>query len=357
MDTEPITARSLARCYGVNGDTLERNYKEHLSDYRSWEQSGHAKDWVLIPQNLGTRLCIDETQIGDEVYTILSRWEGHCRKGTVIAMVRGTAADDVLKKLRKLPGEEREKVTEVTMDMSDSMRAIVEGAFPKAVITLDVFHMMKRCIDALEELRLKFKRQAQAETKRAESEFKKEQARLAEQRRKWRSAHKKKKGEKRGRKRKRKNAKFRPGILENGDTLVELLTRSKYALSQSCEKWSEKQRNRMKLLFKKYPKLNEAYNLVNGIRAIFRSSTLTRDTAKEKMKEWYDAVAKCTLREMKSARDALKNREEDVLNYFVSRSTNAMAESFNSKLKAFRAQLRGITDIPFFMFRLCKIFG
>ena len=68
-------------------------------------------------------------------------------------------------------------------------------------------------------------------------------------------------------------------------------------------------------------------------------------------------MARCTLREMKSARDALKSREEDLLNYFTTRSSNAMAESFNSKIKAFRAQLRGVTDIPFFMFRLCKIFG
>ncbi|MBP3258333.1 MAG: transposase, partial [Bacteroidales bacterium] len=37
--------------------------------------------------------------------------------------------------------------------------------------------------------------------------------------------------------------------------------------------------------------------------------------------------------------------------------TNAAAESFNSKIKAFRAQLRGVSDLPFFMFRLCRLFG
>ncbi len=32
-------------------------------------------------------------------------------------------------------------------------------------------------------------------------------------------------------------------------------------------------------------------------------------------------------------------------------------ESLNSKMKSFRAQLRGVSDLPFFMFRLSKIFG
>ena len=42
---------------------------------------------------------------------------------------------------------------------------------------------------------------------------------------------------------------------------------------------------------------------------------------------------------------------------FVNRETNAFAESFNAKIKAFRAQFRGVGDIPFFIFRLCKLTG
>ena len=69
------------------------------------------------------------------------------------------------------------------------------------------------------------------------------------------------------------------------------------------------------------------------------------------------AVNRCTIREIKSARDAIKSREDNVLNYFLERSTNASAESLNSKMKGFRAQLRGVSDLPFFMFRVCQIFG
>ncbi|MFC2290195.1 MAG: hypothetical protein ACFNLC_01485, partial [Prevotella denticola] len=41
--------------------------------------------------------------------------------------------------------------------------------------------------------------------------------------------------------------------------------------------------------------------------------------------------------------------------FFVNRATNANAESFNAKVKAFRAQFRGVTDIPFFLYRLMKL--
>ncbi|MCY1720215.1 transposase [Prolixibacteraceae bacterium Z1-6] len=43
--------------------------------------------------------------------------------------------------------------------------------------------------------------------------------------------------------------------------------------------------------------------------------------------------------------------------YFETRSTNASAESFNAKLKAFRAALRGVSDIKYFLFRVAKIYA
>ncbi|MEP1086571.1 transposase, partial [Algoriphagus sp.] len=46
-----------------------------------------------------------------------------------------------------------------------------------------------------------------------------------------------------------------------------------------------------------------------------------------------------------------------ILNFFENRSTNASAESFNAKIKAFRAQFRGVTNIEFFLFRLSNIYA
>ena len=353
-----MTARSLGRTYFIDGDALERAYKYHLSDFGTWSQREHAEDWVLHPYNIGEDLSIDETSFQDDLFTILSNKAGHGREGTIIAMVRGTKSEDIVEVLKKIPEQDRLKVKEVTMDLSETMRTSIEQVFPNAIITLDCFHIIRRCLDAIEELRLRYKRKAQAEIRRQERRFKARLKRNAAHRRWYRKTHPKNyKGKRRGPKPKRRNEKFRPETLSNGDTLVELLTRSKYALMQSCDKWSERMKARMRLLFKLFPKIKEAYDIVNRLRSIFRSKTLTKETAKPKLHEWYQHVANCTLREVKSARDAIKNREDNVLNYFVNHATNAAAESLNSKLKSFRAQVRGVSDLPFFMYRVCKIYG
>jgi len=353
-----VTARCLGKYYFTDGDTLGRCYKESLSGFRQWGQSGHAEDWVLLPANMGERLSIDESSLQDDLFTFLTNKDGHCRRGSLIAAVRGTKSEEVLDILLRIPEESRLKVKEVTADLSDTMAAIVHTAFPNATLTLDCFHIMKRCIDGVEEIRLRYRREAQAEQHRFELEHRKRQRLRAARRRRYRKEHPKNyKGKTRGRKPLRKNEKFRPPVLGNGDTRNELLKRSRYALTQTPDKWSERQKARMRLLFELYPKLKEAYDITNRLRAIFRSSTLSREEAKVKFHDWYRDINKCTLREMKAARDAVRSREEEILNYFIDHSTNAGAESFNSKIKGFRAQLRGVSDLTFFMFRLCTIFG
>lgn len=355
-----MTARSLGQYYLIDGDDLERAYKQHLSGFAEWDQLEHAGDWILKSENIGEYLSIDETSLHDDLYTFLSNKEGRCRQKTIVAAVRGTKAADVTAILMQIPEEDRLAVKEVTMDLSSSMREIVSTSFPNATIVLDCFHVMKRCYDAVEEMRLKAKREAQVDNRREARKFKERQKRNAYHRKWYRKTHpldKSYKGKPRGRKPARKNEKYRPNVLSTGDTVIELLTRTKHSLTQSPDKWSVRQKERMTLLFELYPKIKGSYWLINDLRAIFRSKTLSKEDARPRLHEWYKSVASCTSREVKAARDAIKSREDEVLNYFINRSTNAGAESLNSKMKAFRAQLRGVSDLPFFMFRLNKIFG
>ena len=46
-----------------------------------------------------------------------------------------------------------------------------------------------------------------------------------------------------------------------------------------------------------------------------------------------------------------------ILNFYNNRSTNTAAESFNAKIKQFRAAIRGVVDVKFFFFRLAKIYA
>lgn len=53
----------------------------------------------------------------------------------------------------------------------------------------------------------------------------------------------------------------------------------------------------------------------------------------------------------------IADRRGEILNYFINRATNASAESFNAKIKLFRAQLHGGVDVMFFLFSLTNIYA
>lgn len=197
---------------------------------------------------------------------------------------------------------------------------------------------------------MKSKREAQKERHREESEHKKKLAARSAARREYREKHPQKyKGRKRGRKPQRLNAGYVPSTLANGDTKVELLTRSRGLMAKSADKWSHSQKERASLLFSECPKVKEAHGLLCSLRSIFASDELNKETAREKLHIWYGKISECSLREMKAVRDTIKSREEEVLNYFHKFSTNASSESFNANIKGFLAQLHGVSDMPFFM--------
>ena len=85
--------------------------------------------------------------------------------------------------------------------------------------------------------------------------------------------------------------------------------------------------------------------------------TLDKDTARARFQHGYNEVSDCPLREAKAAREGVRTGEDGILSYFLNRAAKAPAEPFNSKIKSFRAQQRGVADLPFFMPRPCTVFG
>ncbi len=346
-----MTARSLEFYYKINGDTLERVYKEHLSGYMEWEDRSHADQYLVFPENFGPRMSIDETSTKDgELFTILSNKEGHGRKGSIAAIVRGTRVEDVSSAINLVPEHIRKNVGEVTLDFSGSMEAIVQSSFPWAYKTLDRFHMQRMALDAVQNLRKKHQREAMSTEAAARREWlKSERKRL--------SHYKKVKIYLNGIKPFPKPKPYIPLRFPNGDTTPELLSRSMYLLMTPADKWSESQKERARLLFEKYPDIKKAYGLSHSLRVIFNNKNATPESARTGLRRWYEKVKTFKNDDFQTLVETIKSREEDVLNYFLFRSTNASAEALNTKIKAFRAQLRGVIDLKFFLFRLTRIYA
>ncbi|MDZ7741054.1 MAG: transposase [Bacteroidota bacterium] len=113
---------------------------------------------------------------------------------------------------------------------------------------------------------------------------------------------------------------------------------------------------RAAILFRMYPDLKKAYELSMMFRSIYENSR-TISEAKQGLEKWYENIQKYGFESFATAANSIKLHQETILAYFVNRSTNALAENFNSKIKAFRSVFRGINDIGFFIYRVTLIFA
>jgi transposase len=327
LDTFPIPVQSLEKHYHIDGSQLERHYKDHLSDFKSWASASHAEEWLVFPDNIGSKLSIDETSLSNgELYTIVSNKAAKGKKGALVAIVEGTSSDRIIEVMEKIPEEKLNQVEEVTLDMSDSMRKIVRRCFPNAIRVIDRFHVQKLAYDALQQIRIEYRWDAINEETDAM-----EEAKLS-------------------------NNKYVQQILENGDTKKQLLARSRYLLFKSPEKWTEKQKQRAKLLFELYPDIEKGYSLTHSLRMIFSKNSI-KDAARVSLARWYNQVTDSGFKSFNTISATIYEHHEEILNFFINRSTNASAESFNAKIKAFRSSLRGVVDMKFFLFRLSNIYA
>ena len=110
------------------------------------------------------------------------------------------------------------------------------------------------------------------------------------------------------------------------------------------------------LLFREYPEIEKAYNLSQALRQIYNTDK-GKGVALTKLAQWYDQVEKSGFKSFNTIMNTISLNYESILNYFDNRSTNAAAESFNAKIKAFRSQFRGVRNVEYFLFRLTNIYA
>ena len=281
----------------------------------------------MFSKNIGSHLSLDETAFSNgDLYTILTNKKAKGKKGALVAMVKGTKAETIIKILHKIPLKQRKKIKEVTLDMAGNMGLIVKNSFPNATLVIDRFHVQKLALDALQEIRIKHRWEALDEENEAI-----ENAR-------------------------NKSLKHTPKLLANGDTPKQLLARSRYLLYKSSNKWTENQSQRAAILFQQYPDLEKAYKLCQNLSWIF-NNTKDKTSALMRLAKWDEKVRQAKFKSFSTIARTMSIHYKNILNYFDNRSTNASAESFNAKIKAFRAQFRGVRNVDFFLFRLTNIFA
>ena len=243
----------------------------------------------------------------------------------MIACVASTKAEEIVKVLERLPLKERMKVKEVTLDMASTMIKATSMCFPNATLVADRFHLVKLISEAMQQVRID----------QRWTEIDKENKAIL-------YAHS-------------KGRKHQHTILSNGDTLRQLLARSRYLLFKLPHQWTLDQQKRAVLLFKLYPNIKKAYDLHLAFRKIFNQKEGSK--ANIDLTLWITEATQSGIHYMAAAATSILHHKQRILAFFNNRATNAHAESLNAQIKLFKANLRGVKDTKFFLFRLSKIFA
>lgn len=327
MANTPIATQTLASLFHLDGKKLQRQYKKHFSDYQAFKEKQKGKDHLLFAQNLSEELSIDETALsGGELYTIVTSKAAKGRKGALVAMCKGIMADRITDVLHHIPEKMRRKVREVSADMAAPLHAVIRRCFPNAHRVVDRFHVQQLAFDAVQEVRIALRWQVM--------EAENNSLTLA----------------------KMEGRSYQQEILSNGDTIKQLLVRSRYLLFKHPGLWNNEQKQRASLLFERYPELEKAYGLAIDLGEIYRKCT-SKEQAFKHLALWYNKVEEAAIPSFRTVSRSIQHHYTDILNFFNNRTTNAAAESFNAKIKAFRSQFRGVTDRTFFLYRLSKLYA
>ena len=276
---------------------------------------------------MGPYLGIDEVALSQgELYTVLINKQAKGRQGSIIAIIKGTQAEVICKVLLQMNRKRRFQAREITLDMASNMELIVKTCFPAAKRVIDRFHVQKLAYDAVQEMCIKARWEA----------LDKEAIAIHLS--------------------KCKGEKYIAPVFENGDTLKQLLARSRYLLFKKESLWTHSQRQRAKILFREYPDIKKAYYLSMQLGLIYHQ-TKQADVALTRFARWYDQVDRSGFLAFSTIVRTIQTHYLEIVNYFHRRSTNAASESFNSKIKAFRSLFRVVTDKAFFLFRLSKLYA
>ena len=74
-----------------------------MSDFHTWKQKEHAQDWILYGKNIGKYLSLDETALSNgELYTLLTNKNAQGKKGSIVAMIKGIKASDIIEVIHKI---------------------------------------------------------------------------------------------------------------------------------------------------------------------------------------------------------------------------------------------------------------
>lgn len=151
------------------------------------------------------------------------------------------------------------------------MMLTVRNVFPGASLVNDRFHVQQLISEAVDQLRIR----RRWEVLDAENKA------IREHRHKRKEAKSKEERDLIGQ--------WEPERMENGETMPQIMARSRHIILRHKSKWNDQQRIRARILFTKFPDLEMAYGLFLKLVDIFNEKT-SAGVARLNLARWYNEV-------------------------------------------------------------------
>jgi len=265
-------------------------------------------------------MAVDEKNINGSCYTVLS----NRNTGKIALMAATVKTEHLLKIIERFDIEKRMLVKSLSRDMAQHYDWMGRQAFMNAYHVIDKFHVIKNIMEQLQAVRIRYRQQELSKRREASQN----------------------------------NQTYTEATLSNGDTVLQLLARSRGLLFLMPHQWNEQQKQRAKIFFERYPEIEKAYQFVLKVRRWFVppkgkvTYQKTRDRKKQQLLEIIKAYIHAGIEELKNIAFMLKRNLPQILHYFIAKETNAKAEALNQNLQRFINTNYGTRNILFFLFRI-----
>jgi transposase len=293
---------------------------------------------ILKPEHIGEHMAVDEKYINGEFYTLLTNG-----KTGKIALMASTTKNGLLNQAMCKFEDTRFNVKVLTRDLASNYDWFGRENFMNAAQVADKFHVLKHAFEALQDLRIYYRQKLLTQHREAYENYKIKKKSSPELK-----------------------FEYTERKLSNKETRRQLLARSQYLLYKKRNDWSASQAERAKLLFTHYPDIEVAYELICQFRAWYSADQII-DQNKDKpskiaalkvinhnLNQWMNEVNKADITEIQNFKSLVERNRGCIINYFITGTTNAVAEANNNIIQTFLMTNRGARNLDFFYFRLSQ---
>jgi len=219
--------------------------------------------------------------------------------GRAIAVLKDRSKESLDEFFDAMDKKTKDRIKEVCIDMWAPYFDVIKEHLPKARVVIDRFHVQIHLNEALTKVRVKIQKDLTEEQK-------------------------------------------------------EAIKGSRWILVKNIEDLNEEEKKKLDEVYQASTILKKYHEAKEEFRKIFEKVN-NRDHARRKINEWIEKTHKENLFLYEKFVKTLKNWKGQILNYFISKTTNGFVEGFNNKIKTLKRMCYGFTNIEHFTLRILQI--